>query len=928
MARKGVIKQKTSKLSYFYRMMLLICLITTIFLIKTNLFDIGYDIEINKNLSREVREEICTLDSNSPPKNYTEINHWYESNFTEIEDFTVENDILYAIGEYYFRIYNLSSKNSPELLYQRDYFIEHNPEKIVVKDQLVFISASAPGFYGSLCYSIDVYNSTSPTQPIKITTFVHYYFKDFIIDENFLYLTSTRDGLKVFDILDLHSIAFLSDLQLDNAYNKIVVNDNYLLAVDRYDKFYAINITNKNNLQIVFEQIFVEEVTDFYIEEDSLYITNNSFLTVINIADIKNPLEVAVTQLNLNPYYYGINQLLVKNQRLFISYLYSILIYDISQVESPMFINSIDNSLGYIYKFVLDEDFLYINAYSKIFVIFDLNDIANELLLFKSNIPETNEIALEGELAIVNDALTGVKFFNFSKPETPELLAIYPTTVRIWDVAIENKTAYYIDDSYLVLLNITNPTNPVFISNVTNIGGQRLVVDNNYVYVSNDNRFIIVNATNLGQPEVTDYIVTGKSIRDITIEDDKAAITTAEKCYLLDISDKENIILASQFGEELYMSSFIEIKNKILYMAAYTDGFRAYNITDLESPQLVAYIETSEIGFVRRLYCDDNNLVYLITNKWSMLIYNVSNLDDLTIVGQFQGSGNTYWGYDYDYVGTEDRIYVASEEKGISILGKDSDNDQLADYLENEIYLTDKEDKDSDNDTLWDGYEVEFGFDPNNSSDSLLDLDADTLSNVEEYIIGTDPLKHDTDFDGLLDAEESNYATSPTDIDSDDDRLVDSFEIFIIQTNPLVKDTDNDALDDWEEWITYRTDPNNNDTDQDLISDGYEVKNYLNPLDATDSQKDLDLDGLTNLEEYYLGTYAYNSDTDKDSYTDYEEVEAGTDPLDETDYPDYTKTGPLYPTKESSLTIISGIIKGIICLALFSAAKRKRRREI
>jgi hypothetical protein len=94
------------------------------------------------------------------------------------------------------------------------------------------------------------------------------------------------------------------------------------------------------------------------------------------------------------------------------------------------------------------------------------------------------------------------------------------------------------------------------------------------------------------------------------------------------------------------------------------------------------------------------------------------------------------------------------------------------------------------------------------------------------------------------------------------------------------------------------------------MDDGFEVKYSLNPF-SNDSALDLDLDGLTNLEEYYLGTFPHYSDSDNDGYTDLEEIEAGTDPLDYYDTPDY----PIR-TITTDLSSMSGIL--IIALVVFS----------
>ena len=65
-------------------------------------------------------------------------------------------------------------------------------------------------------------------------------------------------------------------------------------------------------------------------------------------------------------------------------------------------------------------------------------------------------------------------------------------------------------------------------------------------------------------------------------------------------------------------------------------------------------------------------------------------------------------------------------------------------------------------------------------------------------------------------------------------------------------DLDGDGLTNFQEYL-LGSDPNFNDTDGDQIPDAYEVKNSLNIL-LSDAQDDLDSDGFDNLTEYNEGT--------------------------------------------------------------------------
>ena len=78
------------------------------------------------------------------------------------------------------------------------------------------------------------------------------------------------------------------------------------------------------------------------------------------------------------------------------------------------------------------------------------------------------------------------------------------------------------------------------------------------------------------------------------------------------------------------------------------------------------------------------------------------------------------------------------------------------------------------------------------------DLDLDTLSNLQEFNIGTHPRMMDTDGDGLTDAEETIASTNPLSRDTDGDGLWDLDEM-LNNTNPLHSDTDRDGITDFEE---------------------------------------------------------------------------------------------------------------------------------
>jgi hypothetical protein len=251
---------------------------------------------------------------------------------------------------------------------------------------------------------------------------------------------------------------------------------------------------------------------------------------------------------------------------------------------------------------------------------------------------------------------------------------------------------------------------------------------------------------------------------------------------------------------------------------------------------------------------------------------------------------------DYEYNVIGDGLTNSQEFlNGTNPLKADSDGDELPDGTEVKVHGTDPNWYDSDGDLLSDGWESEHGMDPlseDSDSDGINDTredeDRDELTNLQEYVLDTNPFQNDTDGDGLPDGWEVEFKLDP-----------------LVKNN--MEDPDSDMLTNFYE-RQHGTDPNNWDTDNDSLSDGEEVtigwhgklvegvyltsedmpKYFSNPL-----SKDSDGDGIGDFFEiHFLFSNATDSDTDNDGLSDSHEDEIGTnasrvdsdmDGLDDTD---------------------------------------------
>lgn len=201
---------------------------------------------------------------------------------------------------------------------------------------------------------------------------------------------------------------------------------------------------------------------------------------------------------------------------------------------------------------------------------------------------------------------------------------------------------------------------------------------------------------------------------------------------------------------------------------------------------------------------------------------------------------------DVDRDGMDDAWEVAHGlNPAVNDRAEDRDTDGLTNIKE---YLlgTDPSNADTDHDSVADGVELAFGYNPLLADAATAlnsDTDEDGLTLRQELLIGTDPSQsdqltsRDIDGDGLLDVWETKYGRNP--------RLAESLD-------EINADADDDGLSLSAE-SDAGTSPGNPDTDGDGLSDGYEVRHSLNPL-VSDASLDRDGDGLSNAEEFRRGS--------------------------------------------------------------------------
>ncbi len=875
---------------------------------------------------KQTSDYLLTAENETHYKNLSIIKNWYFASYTNIFDFAVVGNVTFLATGNGLVIYNTTNPAQPKLISQS--FSYERFYKIIIENDLAYLRSA----YGP---HLTILNCSNLYNPEIINEILFNDIQDFVIENKIAYITTSYVfyGLQIYNLSDPLNPSRISDYYFEDSIicYRIVKNDGYVFCLSPNEALLIFDVSDIQNPLL----IVTHDITDFFAE----LLVKNNFLyllgyNIFQIWDITN--------------------------------IYQHLVCDtIILVGLTSF--SIHNNIAYIVN-ERDSEFLLYNVTNP----YNIHLIASYASLLPQRYLYRSRIHIEGTIASITFEQASITFLNISDYSNVTRISIEFSGYIGGIYLVEDYAILKYDSHGIKILNISDIQNPWVITYlfIEGLYGN-LCYENNliYFYSSFTNRLLIFNLTDPTSPKKISHFETSGGIDKLIVRNGLAILERYSDFLIVNVSDPLNpSLLYDSFTYYYYLRGIVLYNN---YLVAASGGypnyyFRIVNITNPSSP-----VTITQVNFTRRPRSINLNGSYLFVHYYyptEFEIYDLKNITNPVLISQFGLQP-----YLYQFIIRDNLLYLLNRDNGLEIreidaqynqtlfgvlsptnydfwdlapesainddfcflvldtnvlvVGFDSDDDTIADYLEINEYGTDPNDSDSDDDLMSDGYEIDFDLDPLNATDALLDYDNDSLTNYDESLILTNPWLNDTDADFLTDDLEVFYGTNPLSPDTDFDGLTDFEEIFDYTTDPNECDSDGDSLDDGVEVHLHQTDPLDNDTDDDLITDGFEVIFGLDPL-FDDASFDLDLDGLTNYEEFLLGTRPNRSDSDADGYSDLEEVEAGTDPTDSDDYPDYPNhTIPTEPLSWSGVFVTIFIVFSVSVFWMRKRYTISRRRK-
>ncbi|MCO6474175.1 MAG: beta-propeller domain-containing protein [Melioribacteraceae bacterium] len=248
-----------------------------------------------------------------------------------------------------------------------------------------------------------------------------------------------------------------------------------------------------------------------------------------------------------------------------------------------------------------------------------------------------NAAATEGTLAFVGNGslLTSL---DISDPENPVAISDVLVGGQVADVFVEDNYAYVsIRTIGMVVIDVSDPSNMILMGTGVSYNwyAAQIFYHDGYVYLVDGGGIMIYDVSDPANP-VYIYQLFADGINDVYVQGNFAYI--ASKYSGLIIYNVEDPALPLLVGvlEGNYWGNSVAVNGTTAYLAA-SQGFKVIDVTDNTSPQEIASLDVN----ANYLFYD-NGTVYMVETAWGgTLLIDVTNPLSPNIVGELEAG--TYY---------------------------------------------------------------------------------------------------------------------------------------------------------------------------------------------------------------------------------------------------------------------------------------------
>jgi len=317
--------------------------------------------------SMEIDSNLVYLSDQNASINIIDISNEYDIKLLGSRDHNRSIDKMQISGKYLYatyisnrfsEVFSISDPSNPVLVKTLDYDGINNSQ--IDNNRLYLIKNNSRPL---------VYDVSNPNTVEELSTksYLDSRIYDFTVIENYLYAAQGNNGLAIIDISDITSP------KLKNIYDKknpvkILINDDiiYFETTGSFNTLYRADISDPLNIGEP-ELLFKNSTTNWILIDDLIYYSGSSGLNVFNLATNETT-TINVAEVNEVVYSFAIG-----SNKLFLSKLNTLEVYNIENYQNPVLINKIDTP-KYLFHLKYNNGYLIGSDFSNLYV-YTTNDL-------------------------------------------------------------------------------------------------------------------------------------------------------------------------------------------------------------------------------------------------------------------------------------------------------------------------------------------------------------------------------------------------------------------------------------------------------------------------------------------------------------------------------------------------------------------------
>jgi hypothetical protein len=452
----------------------------------------------------------------------------------------LDDNLVGSSQVYAYSIINIEDRLNPGLLMTLDLqYVASNG--ILIGDYLYITGARFPAYHRYL-EVFDISDTLNPSS-IYLGDLGYGYSSRMRRNGDYIYLVNYTAGMEIFDINDPANPVFMDTVLTGYPISEMLVSGDYAFGSGFGDSIYTIDLSNPTNPAIVNAFYNQYAAGEFQLNEENLYFTTAS---VISVLDISNSLAPQL----MGRYIPGVGSV------------------DIARWGNYAYLAS-----GY-----------------GGFEIFDISDPTDPVGIGYYNTHEqTHKIHISDGILYLADNYSGVLVFSLADPINPELLSTIFLENNAYDMYASDSLLYIADLDGFKIADVSNPSNPVIVCNYQSLpvhnGCRAIVGYGDYIYTAQmDSGFCIYDVSDMTNPFKIDCLESG-GWTEIAIRDTILFLSRYDSgLSIFDISHPSNPDIISTTPPS---ASDLSVWGNLAYLTYSGDGVKIFDITDLNSPESV-----------------------------------------------------------------------------------------------------------------------------------------------------------------------------------------------------------------------------------------------------------------------------------------------------------------------------------------------------